>query len=289
MLRPAALFGAFVALSMLTPAFAAAKPEGTLKQIAARDTIVMGYRTDVPPFSFQNERKEPIGYSIDLCNAIAARVAVTLKKPEINRKFIPVAADQRIDWVRKGRIDIECGVTTVTLSRRAQVDFTNTVFITGGGLMLRKGDDVESLKDLKRKRIAVIRGTTIESALIDRLGKAGIRPDYLSVRSLDEALSALMDRTADAVAEDRLVLLGAAQSRNLKDKVFLPPVLYSYEPYAFPVRRNDAAFRLVADQALADLFRSGEIWEIYDRWIGALGAKPSEELGRVFSLQAVPE
>jgi len=289
MLRPAVLFCAFVALSSLIVTAAEAKPEGTLKQIASRGTILMGYRIDAPPFSFQNDKKEPIGYSIDLCNAIAARIAVTLKKPELNRKFIAVTADERLKAVQKGRIDIECGVTTVTLSRRAEVDFTNIVFITGGGVMLRKGDDVESLKDLKHKRIAVIRGTTIEGALVDRLAKAEIKPDFISVKSMDEALSALTDRKADAVAEDRLVLLGLAQTRGLKDKVALPPFLYSYEPYAFPVRRNDAAFRLVADQALADLFRSGEIWEIYDRWIGALGAKPSEDLGRIFSLQAVPE
>ena len=288
MLRQAALAGLLLALLPSAAWPASAKPAGTLGKIAARKEIRMGYRTDVPPFSFVDESKQPAGYSIDLCNAIAARVAVTLQDPTIDRKFIPVTAENRLDAIQKGRIDIECGVTSVTLSRREQVDFTNVVFITGGSLVLRKGHEVESLADLKRKRIAVIRGSTTEGVLSDLLTKAGITPDLLQLGSMDEALMALGDRKADAIAEDRFVLIGAVQAKKLQDTVSLPPFLYSYEPYAFPVRRDDASFRLVADEALADLFRSGKIWDVYDHWIGALGAKPSEALAKVFALQAVP-
>src|SRR6201988_2423190 len=135
-----------------------------MKKIKTSGTFTIGYRDAAPPFSFSEADKKPGGYSIELCTYVANAVQKQLAMPDLKVTWVPVTAENRIDMVVQGKIDIECGTTTATLSRQERVDFSLMTFVDGGGL-LTKGDlNLRAVADLADKRIAVIPETTTETA-----------------------------------------------------------------------------------------------------------------------------
>src|SRR5262245_61848914 len=138
--------------------------DGTLKKIRASSTLTLGHRESAPPFSFPGPDRHPVGYSIDLCTHIASAIQ---KQLGVNLKldWQPVTADNRIDMVTQGKIDIECGTTTITLARQERVDFSLMTFVDGGGVLTRSDGKFNASSDFADKRIAVIPGTTTEAAL----------------------------------------------------------------------------------------------------------------------------
>ncbi|MGH7832235.1 MAG: amino acid ABC transporter substrate-binding protein, partial [Candidatus Binatia bacterium] len=158
----------------------------------------------------------------------------------------------------------------------------------GGGLLTQKNFNLRAVADLADKRIAVIPGTTTETALAKFLKEEFVSVQFVRVKNHVEGLAALEKGSADAFASDRGILIGLAVTSKDPSRFALPPVLFSYEPYGFMLRRNDAAFRLAVNRALADLYRSGGIVEIYSRWFGAFG-KPSPAIQAMYLLNGLPE
>ena len=106
---------------------------GTLQRIAESGQMRIGYVPDAPPLSFRDAEGNVTGYSIDLCREIAAQVQTAVGLPNLEIVYVPLGApEERLSAVENGTVDIECGATTVTLSRRERVDFTLMTFITGG-------------------------------------------------------------------------------------------------------------------------------------------------------------
>jgi glutamate/aspartate transport system substrate-binding protein len=262
--------------------------DGTLKKIKSSGTLTLGYRESVPPFSFLGPDKEPVGYSVDLCKYVAAGIQKQLGLDSLKVNWMPVTAENRIDMVAQGKIDIECGTTTASLSRQERVDFSLMTFVDGGSLLATSDANLQTLADLVGKRIAVIPGTTTEKALADFLKKKSITAETVRVKDHAEGLAALEGGRADALASDRGILIGLAVTSKNPGRFFLANLLFSYEPYGLMVRRNDAAFRLVVNRALAGLYRSGGIVPIYERWFGGIG-KPSEALEAMYLLNGLPE
>jgi glutamate/aspartate transport system substrate-binding protein len=262
--------------------------DGTLAKIKASGTLTIGYRESSPPFSYVGPDKRPAGYSIDLCLQVATAVQKALALPDLKLSWVPVTPDTRIDAVKRGSIDIECGSTTASLSRHEQVDFSLMTFVDGGGLLVTKESNLRGLADLSGKKVAVATGTTTERALAEFLKAEFITAQTITVKDHAEGMAALQDGKVDAYASDRVILIGLALTAPDPKRFGLSAVAFSYEPYAFMVRRNDAAFRLLVNRALADLYRSGRIGPIYDRWFGALG-KPSLPLQVMYQLNALPE
>jgi len=190
--------------------------------------------------------------------------------------------------VGQGKVDIECGSTTATLSRHEQVDFSLMIFAEGGGLLATSAANLRGLGDLAGKRIAIIPGTTTEKALAEFLSKEFISAQLVPVKDHSEGLAALEAGKADAYASDRGILVGLAMTSKEPRRFALANVVLSYEPYALMVRRNDGAFRLAVNRALADLYRSGRVLSLYERWFGAFG-KPSQTLQIMYLLNALPE
>jgi ABC-type amino acid transport substrate-binding protein len=122
--------------------------EGTLEKIARTGEFVIGYRNDASPLSYENADGQPSGYSVDMCRRIAAGVKAHIGDGDIETKFIRVSSDERISAVVDGKIDIECGSTTVTLSRQEQVDFTLPTFVTGGSVLTLAENGINGLSDL---------------------------------------------------------------------------------------------------------------------------------------------
>src|ERR1051325_8605665 len=260
---------------------------GTLKKIKDSGTFNLGYLTSAPPFSFPGPDKKPVGYSIDLCTRVASRVQQQLGT-NIKLNWVPVTTENRLDMVASGKVDIECGTTTATLSRQERVDFSLMTFVDGGGLLMKSDFKPKSTSELADKRIAVIPGTTTETALTKYLKEEFVTVKIVPVKNHVEGLQALEKGTADAFASDRGILIGLAVTAKDPSIFALSSVIFSYEPYGFMLRRDDAAFRLAVNRALAQVYRSGDIAEIYERWFGALG-KPSAAILSMYLLNGLPE
>jgi ABC-type amino acid transport substrate-binding protein len=265
--------------------------QGTLERISERNEFRIGYRTDARPLSFQDDG-EAQGYSVDFCQRIAVAVREHLELPEMKVTFVPVTSENRFDAVVDGDIDIECGATTVTLSRQERVDFTLMTFVTGGTILSIANNRVANLEGLAGKRVAVVRGTTTANALDAHLKENLIDARVVTVADREDGMSRLRSGDVDGFASDQIVLVGVALEAidNGEAVSFsFADELFSYEPYAMMVRRDDADFRLVVNRAIAQMFRSGQFAQVYQTWIGSAGVRPSPMLVAMYQIQSLAE
>jgi ABC-type amino acid transport substrate-binding protein len=262
--------------------------DGRLKKIAETKTITIAYRSDATPFSFTDDKKQVVGFSIDLCKRVVNMIERQIKVTGLQVKWLPVTVRTRFDAVAKGEADMECGSSTVTLSRLKLVDFSSYIFVESTGLLTKAASGLRSLSDMSGKTIAVVSGTTNERAVKAQLARREITATVLPFASRDEALAALEDGKADAFASDKLLLVGAgSRGRDPKSFHLLPDEL-SVEPYAIVLPRGDADFRLAVNTALSHVYGSGEIVEIFGRWFRHLG-EPSLVVKAIYFLGAIPE
>jgi glutamate/aspartate transport system substrate-binding protein len=269
-------------------ALASGAQADTLDQIKKSGEIRLGYRTDAPPMAFNDGNGQAAGYSVDLCRRIATAVKEELKLANLKVTMVPLTTDNRIDAIVNNKADIECGATTITVSRRQKVDFTAMTFVTGGSLLSLADSGIDSVAKLAGKSVAVVAGTTSETALKQYLSKNLIDARVVVVPNREDGMKQLDAKQVDAFAGDQVVQIGFLMRASDPNAYRLSKDLFSYEPYAFMVRRNDAAFRLIADRALARMYRDG-IEQIYMQWFGKAGIRPSGILTAVYTLGALPE
>ena len=279
----AVLSAAALAQSARAPA-----PEGRLKRIADTKTIAIAYRADAVPFSFVNDKKLPDGFAIDLCKRIANSIERQLGIPGLKIDWVPVSVQTRFETVAKGRADIECGSSTMTLARMKEVDFSSVTFVETTGLLVKTASGVRSISDLAGKTVAVVAGTTNERAVHAQLKRRQLDATVLPFKSRDEAFAALEEGKADAFASDKLLLVGAASKAKDAGAFTLLADQLSFEPYGIVLPRNDSALRLAVNTGLAQVYGGREIVEIFRRWFGGLG-RPSTLLEAAYELGAIPE
>ena len=278
------LAGLLTAGCASTPA-APPPPTTTLERIKATKTINLGYRDSSVPFSFVGPGQKPSGYSVDLCQQVVEDLKRDLQIPDLTAKWTPVTVESRVAAVQNGTIDLECGSTTNTLSRQSQVDFSLTTFVTGGSLLALKETMTANLTGL---RIAVIPGTTTERSLKAAMDKSGTTVQLIPVKDHMDGRTALEQKTADAYASDREILIGLALTAQDPTRFALLDRYFSYEPYALMLRRGDPDFRIAVNRSLARLYRSGDIILIYRRWLGSLGTPGALELA-TWAIEGLPE
>jgi len=259
---------------------------GTLQQIQKSGKMKIGYRASEPPLSFLNKEGAPVGYSVNLCEAIA-KAAQHEIGDEISIEYVPVTSVDRFDALTENRIDILCGATTKTLSRGEKVDFTQLTFVTGGSFMSLKKTRI--MNNFEGKKIGVSKNTTTEANLKKLLEDTQTQAEIVLMDSSAEALRALNKEEIAAFAADQVVLIGLALTSGKPGNYTILPDLFSYEPFALSVRRNDADFRLVADRVIADLYRTRKILEIYDRWFGVFAQQRSTAFDALIQLGSTPE
>ena len=259
----------------------------TLDRIRDRQAITFAYRAGAAPFSFANRDRQAHGYSVELCSRVASAIQRKLGLAKLRVDWVAVDSDTRLDAVASGKVDAECGTTTISLSRMERVDFSVPIFVDGATLVVPGGSPVRRIADLAGKRVAVIKGTTTERALLGALEVADTTVTLVPVTAATAGVAALRDGRADAFASDRMVLTqlaaasGDASLRLLQDD-------FSFEPYAIVVPRNDPDFRLAVNRALVEAYRRGDIDPIFQRWLAPLG-RPSPLLNAMFYLNALPE
>lgn len=286
----AALVLAAALPAALTAALAStAQASETLERIKDRGSIVLGVRDDRPPMSFRDGEGKMVGFSVDLCLAVSEEVRKALSLEVLPVVFKAVTVEERFDAVVSGEVDILCGATTKTLSRQEKVDFTDLTFVTGATLMSVAENRVPGIEALQGRTVTVVRDTTTLEVLRERLEEAGIAANVLEVEDSQAGIQALLNGRASAYAGDQVVLIGLALSDRSGTRYAISPKLFSFEPFALAVQRDDADFRLLANRALAALNRSGRIQAIYRLWFSQFAKEPPELLKALWVLGATPE
>lgn len=261
----------------------------TLQRIAASGRILLGHRRGARPFSFIDADGFAAGYSVDLCHHIAEEVKLELGRPDLEVVHVPVTAEDRFEKLKSGEIDLLCGATTSTLERQREFDFSSLTFVTGGTLLARADSEVTGVADLGGRRVGVIPDTTTRPALEQALQRNGVTAEIVPVEDHAAGLQALESGQIDAYAADRIVLIGLAQSAAAPEALVLSASLFSHEPFALAMRPGDHAFRTLVNRTLSRIYGSGAIAEIYDRWFGSMGARPSQVLRALYILQTFPD
>ena len=260
----------------------------TLGKIKAAKAITVAFSADSLPFSYVETNNQPAGYSIDLCKRVIAALARSAGVPDLKINWVVDTVPNRVALIAGGKADLECANTTQSQARLQQVDFSNLIFVDGGGFLVRADSNVNGYGDLVGKSVAVTTGTTTEkrvgAMLKDRLIDAKIVP----VKDGVEGVALLESGAVAAFASDKIKLVGlAAQAKDPKKFALLAEDL-SFEPYALMLPRNDSAFRLEVNRALTQVYLSGEIDQIFAKWLGPLG-RPSGLLAAMYLLNAIPE
>ncbi len=274
--------------------FAAANADNhtdTLKRVLETGEFRIGFVPDAPPLSFRDSEGNPVGYSIDLCRRIASTIRDELGLEKINIVYTPLdSMEQRLSAIEKGEVDIECGATTVTLSRRERVDFTLMTFITGSAVLSRKASPIGDLNDLAGAKIAVLSGTTTEDVMRRVIEVNDFDVKLRLISSHDEGMELLNSRKVAGYASDRAMLIGQVfRNADAQNQYAMTRTAFSFEPYAMMIPRGDTEFRLMADRALASLFRSARIRRIYQDWFGRYGEPLTPIVEAMYQFQAVAE
>jgi len=257
----------FAAVALAAGAVAAQAQEltGTLAKVRASGTIAIGYRESSVPFSFLNTRKEPIGYSIELCRSLVSAIEDAVDK-SLAIKWVPVTSDSRIDAVVNGQVDLECGSTTNNLERQKRVSFSPTMFVSGTKVLVRKGSPIKSFRDLAGKKVAVTAGTTNEKTLRDLSAKFKLGIDLLVARDHAESFGLVKSGQADAFATDDVLLYGLIAQDAARASYEVVGDFLSYDPYGIMYRKDDPQLNKVVVDAFQVLAEDGEIERQYKRW-----------------------
>jgi glutamate/aspartate transport system substrate-binding protein len=266
---------------------------GTLKKVKETGTITIGYRDSSIPFSYLDDNQKPIGFAIDICYRIVDAVKQELKLDTLAIEFNPVTSSTRIPLLANGTIDLECGSTTNNADRLKQVAFTNTHFLTATRFVSKKSSNLTSIDDLKGKSVVSTSGTTNIKQLTEANAARNLGINIIPAKEHAESfLMVETDRAVAVVLDDILLASFVAGSKDPDAYVMSKDAFSKPEPYGIMLRKDDPAFKKVADRATAALYTSGEGLRLYDKWFMQkippkglnLNAPISPELRREFAV-----
>lgn len=243
------------------PAFA-----DTLAKVKENGSITMGIRESSYPLSYLDDKQQPIGYHIDICNRVVDAVKAKLGMPNLKVAHQPVTSQNRIPLITNGTVDIECGSTTNNAARQNQVAFAVTTFVTNVRMAVKKSSGIKSLAELAGKPVATTTGTT--SVQLMRAHEKGQGVDFKEVYGKDHADSFLLldtDRAVAFVMDDNLLAGLIATSKAPNDYAIVGEVL-NVEPIAIMLRKDDPGFKALADETIKGMMKSGEIDKLYAKW-----------------------
>jgi glutamate/aspartate transport system substrate-binding protein len=282
------LLGIVLASFLISGGAQAQGAPSTLARIKAAKAINVAFSGDSLPFSFVAQGNRPAGYSIDLCNRVIAAIGRAVAEPNLKVNWIPGTVSERLQMVASGKADMDCANTTMTQTRLRDVDFSNLIFVDGGGFLVTVDSPVNRFTDLNGKKIAVIKGTTTEQRLNAALKSRLVNAQIVQITDGNEGVALLASGGVDAYAGDKIKLIGLAAQAKEPDRFAMLMEDLSYEPYALALPRGDSAFRLEVNKALTQVYVSGEIDTIFREWLGKLG-RPSGLLAAMYLLNAIPE
>ena len=282
------VLAAVVALSLIATASVAQSAPDTLAKIKSAKTINVAFSGDSLPFSYVAEGNKPAGYSIDLCQRVIGAIGRAVGEPNLKVNWIVGTAAERVQMVASGKADMDCANTTVTQTRLKVVDFSNLIFVDGGGFLVTSDAPINRFTDLNGKKIAVIKGTTTEKRLTDAMKTHLVNAQVTTISDGSEGVALLGSGAVDAFAGDKIKLIGLAAQAKDPDKYAMLMEDLSFEPYAMALPRGDPGMRLEVNKALTKVYVSGDIDGIFRQWLGKLG-RPSSLLAAMYLLYSIPD
>ena len=250
-------------------AFAQSSGEGlspTLTAIKNAHAVRLGYRESSPPFSFLDQANRPIGYSLELCEAVVDEIGVEVDDPDLKIEYVKVTSDDRIQAVLQNKIDLECGSTTANSDRARQVAFSPLMFVAGTKLMVPKTSPVQSVTDLKGKTVVVTKGTTNEQAMHNADKKFSLSLNIVTAPDHEQSYQMLVDGKADAFATDDILLYGLIVRHKSQDKFRVTGDYLSYDPYGIMFRKGDPQLSAVVERAFRKLGSNHDLIPLYNKW-----------------------
>src|SRR5579864_8059642 len=255
--HPVRLPGAVLLAALLLATGAAAQTsEGlspTLAAIKNSHVVHLGYRESSPPFSFLDQANRPIGYSLELCEAVVDEIGAEVDDPDLKIEYVKVTSDDRIQAVLQNKVDLECGSTTANAERGKQVAFSPLMFVAGTKLMVPKTSGVQSVTDLKGKTVVVTKGTTNEQAMRNADKKFSLGLNIVSAGDHEESYQMLSDGKADAFATDDILLYGLIARHKSQDRFRVTGDYLSYDPYGIMFRKGEPQLAGVVERAFRKL------------------------------------
>src|ERR1700744_908627 len=236
--------GLLLAASLLTTGARAQAAGGeglspTLTAIKNNHVVHLGYRESSPPFSFLDPSGRPIGYSLELCEAIVDEIGAEVDDANLKIDYVKVTSDDRIPQVMQGKVDLECGSTTANAERGKQVAFSPLMFVAGTKLMVPKTSAIASVTDLKGKTVVVTKGTTNEQAMHAADKKFSLGLTIVVAPDHEQSYQMLSDGKADAFATDDILLYGLIARHKSQDKFRVTGDYLSYDPYGIMFRKGE--------------------------------------------------
>jgi glutamate/aspartate transport system substrate-binding protein len=262
------------AAALLTTAAAAQTGGGeglspTLANIKRTHAVRLGYRESSPPFSFLDQANRPIGYSLELCEAIVEEIGVEVDDANLKIEYVKVTSDDRIPAVVQNKIDLECGSTTANAERSKQVAFSPLMFVAGTKLMVPKGSTISAPKDLQGKTVVVTKGTTNEQAMhaVDKKFALGL--NIVTAADHEQSYQMLVDGKADAFATDDILLYGLIARHKAQDKFRVTGEYLSYDPYGIMFRKGEPQLAAVVERTFRKLGSNRDLIPLYNKWFVA--------------------
>jgi glutamate/aspartate transport system substrate-binding protein len=240
--------------------------EGTLKKIKDSGTITIGHRDSSIPFSYYDDKQQVVGYAHDICLKVVDAIKAELKLAKLDIKLNPVTSATRIPLMANGTIDLECGSTTNNLERQKQVSFTNTHFVTANRYVAKKASKIKKFEDLKGKTVVSTSGSTNLKWVTEQNTAKGMGMNIIAAKDHAEAFLTVETGRAVAFFMDDILLYGLVAGSKAPADYEIGSEAYTVEPYGIMLRKDDAAFKKVVDTATANLYKSGAINAIYEKW-----------------------
>jgi len=267
--RPIFSGGPLLALFLLATGASAQTSEGlssALGRIKNAHVVHLGYRESSPPFSFLDQANRPIGYSLELCEAIVDEIAIEVDDGDLKIEYVKVTPEDRIQAVLQNRIDLECGSTTANAERSKQVAFSPLMFVAGTRLMVPKASHVQSVTDLKGKTVVVTKGTTNEQAMHNADKKFTLGLNIVTSPDHEQSYQMLVDGKADAFATDDILLYGLIARHKSQDKFRVTGDFLSYDPYGIMFQKGDPQLAAVVERAFRKLGSGHDLIPLYEKW-----------------------
>jgi glutamate/aspartate transport system substrate-binding protein len=238
----------------------------TLSAIKNAHVVRLGYRESSPPFSFLDQANRPIGYSLELCEAIVDEIGIEVDDPNLRIAYVKVTSDDRIQAVLQNKIDLECGSTTANAERSKQVAFSPLMFVAGTKLMVPKASGISSATDLKGRTVVVTKGTTNEQAMHNVDKKFSLGLTIITAPDHEQSYQTLVDGKADAFATDDILLYGLIARHKSQDKFRVTGDYLSYDPYGIMFRKGEPQFAAVVERAFRKLGSNRDLIPLYNKW-----------------------
>lgn len=303
------LWLASVAFALFAPSFLLSAdkiqaPADTLARVRQTGTFRLGYYADAGPFSYQDAGGKPAGYAISLCQQIANDLKNEIGLPNLDVEFVLVTGADRFDAVRQGKVDLLCGPSTETFTRRKQVSFSIPIFPAGLAALVR-ADAPAQIRDvlsgreppyrplwrgsiglaLQNRTFSAVTKTTALNWLSSKLDEFKIDAKIVPVESHDQGVQRVLNRSSDVLFGERSILLDAKKRNPAGRDLIVLDRLFTYEPLAFALALGNEDLRLLVDQSLSSLSRSGETQNLYKRFFG----EPDENALTFFRLNTIAD